>query len=63
MPEPIVLGGGIVDEHYARFAPAIRSRIELATMVPRGGASVVKAALANDAALVGAASLALNAAR
>ena len=63
MPELIVIGGGIGDEHFDRFAPAIRSRIELATMVPRGGVRVVKAALGNDAGLVGAASLALTADR
>lgn len=59
MPELIVLGGGIVDEHYQRLAPALQAMIPKATMVPSGGTLVAKAALGNDAGLVGAASLAL----
>ncbi len=59
MPELIVLGGGIVDEHFDLFAPAIESRIVQATMVPESGIRVVKASLGNDAGIVGAASLAL----
>jgi glucokinase len=59
MPELVVLGGGLVDDHFELFAPAIAERIPLATMVPAGGVRVAKAALGNDAGLVGAASLAL----
>jgi glucokinase len=59
MPELIVLGGGIIDEHFDRFAAAIESRIVQATMVPKSGSRVVKASLGGDAGLVGAASLAL----
>ena len=60
MPELIVLGGGIIDEHYELFAPAIESQIPLATMVPAGGTRVAKAELSNDAGVIGAASLAIN---
>jgi glucokinase len=60
MPELIVLGGGIIDEHYEWFAPQIESQIPLATMVPVQGVRVAKALLSNDAGMVGAASLALN---
>ena len=60
MPELIVLGGGIIDEHYELFSPAVESQIPLATMVPRGGTRVVKARLGNDAGIVGAASLVLR---
>ncbi len=61
LPEVIVLGGGIGDVHFERFAPAMAARIPLATMVPAGGTRVVRATLGNDAGLVGAASLALPA--
>jgi glucokinase len=60
MPERIVLGGGVIDEHYERFAPAVETQIGRATMIPSGGTSVAKAQLSNDAGLVGAASLALT---
>jgi glucokinase len=58
LPQRILLGGGIMDDHYAMFAEVVRSGIEAATMAPRGQISVAKAALGNDAGLVGAASLA-----
>ena len=61
MPQRIVLGGGVMDEHYDLFAPAVAARIARATMVPVGGTSVAKAGLSNDAGIVGAASLALAA--
>ena len=60
MPEMIVLGGGIGEAYFARFAPAMQARIPLATMVPEGGTQLAKAQLGNDAGLVGAASLALQ---
>lgn len=60
MPELIVLGGGIGEEHFERFAPGIRRRIEQATMVPEQATRLVKAQLGNDAGIVGAASLALT---
>ena len=60
MPELIVLGGGVIDEHYDRLASAVEEAIPRATMVPKGGTRVVKAALGNEAGMVGAASLALN---
>ncbi len=59
MPELIVLGGGIGDQHFEVFAPQMATLIPQATMVPAGGTRIVKAALGNDAGLVGAASLAL----
>ncbi len=60
MPERIVLGGGVIDEHYDLFAPAVEAQILRATMVPKGGTRVTKARLGNDAGLVGAASLAFG---
>jgi glucokinase len=60
MPELIVLGGGVVDDHYEVLAPAMADQVGRATMVPRAGVSVVKARLGNDAGIVGAASLAFT---
>jgi glucokinase len=61
MPEVLVLGGGIMDSHYANLAPAVEQPLGHATMVPRHAFRVVKAQLGNDAGIVGAASLALRA--
>ena len=60
MPQRIVFGGGIADEHFELFAVPFREAIAAATMVPRPHVSVVKAQLGQDAGLVGAASRALN---
>ncbi len=60
MPDLIVLGGGVIDEHYDQLAAAVERPITLATMVPKGSTRVVKAQLGNDAGIVGAASLALS---
>lgn len=57
MPQRIILGGGLMHEHYELFAEAMRRKITPATMAPAGQISVAKAALGNDAGLVGAASL------
>jgi len=60
MPQRIVFGGGIADEHFELFAAPFREAIAAATMVPRPHVSVVKAQLGQDAGLVDAASRALN---
>ena len=60
MPELIVLGGGIGDNHYPIFAAAIDGLLPRATMVPPGGTRFVKALLANEAGIVGAASVAMS---
>lgn len=60
MPERIILGGGIIDDHYEQFAAPIREAITVATMAPRQHLRVAKAQLGNDAGLVGAASLAFR---
>ena len=60
VPERIILGGGIIDDHYELFAAPIRKTIAAATMVPRQHITVAKAQLGNNAGLVGAASLALR---
>ena len=56
VPERIVLGGGIMDEHYETFAAAAAEAISRAAQVPAGRISLARAALGNRAGLVGAAS-------
>jgi len=58
LPQRFVLGGGIIDEHFDLFASAFQHSIARATMAPREHISVAKAALGNDAGIVGGASLA-----
>jgi glucokinase len=60
LPQRLVLGGGIMDEHFDLFAGAINEQLATATQFTRSGVSVVRAALGNDAGLVGAASLAFQ---
>ena len=60
MPELILLGGGVIDDHYQVLAPAVEEQIRRATMVPAGATRVAKARLGNDAGIVGAAALALR---
>lgn len=57
LPERIILGGGIIDEHFELFAGAARRAIDGAVMNPRGATDVVRAALGNRAGIVGAAQL------
>jgi glucokinase len=60
LPQRLVLGGGIMDEHFDLFAGAINEQLATATQFTRSGVSVVRAVLGNDAGLVGAASLAFQ---
>ncbi|MBL9082751.1 MAG: ROK family protein [Planctomycetales bacterium] len=55
LPERIILGGGIIDEHYNLFADAVRKAVENATLNPRGCTDVQQARLGNLAGIVGAA--------
>ena len=56
LPERIILGGGMMDEHYEPFAAAVTETLAKATLVPVGRVGVAKAQLGNRAGLVGAAS-------
>jgi predicted NBD/HSP70 family sugar kinase len=60
LPQRILLGGGVMDDHFERFAPAMRERLATATQFTRTAVSVERAELGNDAGLVGAACLALR---
>jgi glucokinase len=56
LPERLVLGGGMMDDHYDVFAGAVREAIARATLIPPDRVSVARAELGNRAGLVGAAS-------
>jgi glucokinase len=60
LPARILLGGGMMDEHYALFASAIEGAIARASLVPKGRVSVARAALGGRAGVVGAASAVLE---
>ena len=60
LPQRIILGGGIMENHFHLFARALRDRLAAATQFTRDAVSVEPAALGNDAGLVGAACLAFN---
>jgi len=60
LPARLILGGGIMDEHFDLFARRIHERLGPATQFSRGAVTVVRAALGNDAGLIGAASLAFT---
>ncbi|MGC3969217.1 MAG: ROK family protein [Pirellulales bacterium] len=55
LPERIILGGGIIDEHYNLFAGAVQKAVNSATLNPRHCTSVAKALLGNRAGIAGAA--------
>lgn len=59
-PERIVVGGGVARAGEALLGPARRTIRERAMAIPAAKAEVVTAALGNDAAVVGAALLALG---
>lgn len=59
-PERFILGGGLMDEHFALFVGPIRHALAEATLLPPDRIQVVRAKLGNQAGIVGAASLALT---
>ena len=62
LPEVFLIGGGIGERHFALFREAAEHAIARAVLAPAGAIRVVKAALGNDAGVVGAAALMLDAA-
>ncbi len=58
LPDRILLGGGIMDEHFELFRAEAASAIASATMIPRDRVTIARAALGNAAGVVGAAALA-----
>ncbi|MBI2929364.1 MAG: ROK family protein [Verrucomicrobia bacterium] len=55
LPQRLILGGGMMDEHFDLFAAAINARLKSPTQFKREAFSVERAKLGNDAGLVGAA--------
>jgi glucokinase len=60
LPERLVLGGGIMNRHFALFAPAVRAELHPATQIDGQAVTIVPAQLGSDAGLIGAASLVLE---
>lgn len=60
LPERILLGGGIMEDHFVLFARAMGARLLTATQFSHDAVSIVRAGLGNDAGIIGAASLALS---
>ena len=60
LPEVILIGGGIGERHFALYREAAERAIARAVLAPAGSIRVVKAALGNDAGMVGAAALMLD---
>ena len=60
LPQRIILGGGIGEEHFDIFATAMREQISRATQIPKHSVGIVKARLGNDAGVIGAACLAFQ---
>lgn len=61
LPQRLILGGGMMEEHFDLFADAMRQRLAPATQFSPSAVGIVQATLGNDAGLVGAARLALGA--
>lgn len=61
LPQRLILGGGMMEEHFDLFADAMRQRLAPATQFSPSAVGIVRATLGNDAGLVGAARLALDA--
>ena len=60
LPEVILIGGGMGERHFALYLDAAERAIARAVLAPAGAIRVVKAALGNDAGMVGAAALMLG---
>jgi glucokinase len=60
LPQRIILGGGIGEEHFDVFAAPMRQQISRATQILTGGVEIVKAKLGNAAGVIGAACLAFQ---
>lgn len=61
LPRRLILGGGIMDTEFDRFADAVRAQLARATQFTPSGVEVCRAELGNDAGLVGAAALVFTA--
>ena len=62
LPQRFVLGGGLIDDHFELFAKPAREALSRAVLLPKGRVEIVRASLGNDAGVVGAATLVMQAA-
>ena len=60
LPEVILIGGGMGERHFTLYRGAAERAVARAVLAPKGAIRVVKAALGNDAGMVGAAALMLE---
>jgi len=60
LPQCLILGGGMMDEHFELFAGAMNRRLDPATQFTRGAVRIVRAQLGNEAGVVGAAAVAMR---
>lgn len=60
LPQCLVLGGGMMDEHFTLFAQAMNRRLHPATQFTRASVRIAQARLGNEAGVVGAGAVALN---
>ena len=54
-PEVVILGGGVMQEHFDLFAPDLRATARAAYMVGGSHVRIISASLGNNAGIVGAA--------
>jgi len=57
LPERLILGGGLMDGHFEAYAGAMNRRLGAATQFSHSKFSIVRAALGNDAGIIGASRL------
>ena len=62
LPELLLIGGGIGERHFAFYRAAAERAVARAVLAPTGAVRVARAALGNDAGMVGAAALMLDSA-
>jgi glucokinase len=60
LPQRLILGGGIMDEHFDLFARVMHERLAVATQFSYARVSISRATLGNDAGVIGAASMAFH---
>ena len=61
LPEVLLIGGGMGERHFTLYRQSAERAIARAVLAPKGAISVVRAGLGNDAGMVGAAALMLDA--
>jgi len=57
LPQRLILGGGMAEEHFDLYAAAIRARLAGATQFTPKAVEIVQAQLGNEAGVIGAAAL------